>query len=128
MQIPIPSRQVSIAALVGQRLKSGEWVAHKLPAYRGPKGMESAPSGANPPADLESPLPPRPTAGDAVEGWPAGLIPNAGYCCIIPGMSKQKQPVTRAVRALRDAGIAFDGHPYTYVNGGGTRQFARYRF
>ncbi len=39
-------------------------------------------------------------------------------------MGKQKQPVTRAVRALREAGIAFEGHPYTYVDGGGTRQFA----
>jgi Cys-tRNA(Pro) deacylase len=40
-------------------------------------------------------------------------------------MGKQKQPVTRAVRALREAGIGFEGHPYAYLNGGGTRQFAR---
>jgi len=33
--------------------------------------------------------------------------------------------VTHAVRALRAAGIPFEGLPYTYVNGGGTAQFAR---
>ena len=39
-------------------------------------------------------------------------------------MSKHKPPVTQAVRALRTAGITFDDHPYTYVDGGGTAQFA----
>lgn len=39
-------------------------------------------------------------------------------------MGKLKPPVTQAVRALRTAGVAFEGHPYTYVSGGGTRQFA----
>jgi len=42
-------------------------------------------------------------------------------------MAKIKEPVTQAVRALRAAGIAFEGHPYTYVDGGGTAQFARER-
>ncbi len=36
-----------------------------------------------------------------------------------------KAPVTQAVRVLRRAKIAFDDHPYTYVKGGGTEQFAR---
>ena len=40
-------------------------------------------------------------------------------------MTKQKQPVTQAVRVLRAAGVEFEGHPYTYVEGGGTGQFAR---
>jgi len=40
-------------------------------------------------------------------------------------MTKQKQPMTQAVRALRAAGVEFEGHPYSYVEGGGTRQFAR---
>lgn len=44
---------------------------------------------------------------------------------MIPFMGKQKEPVTQAVRALRAAGVPFEGHPYTYVSGGGTRQFAR---
>jgi len=39
-------------------------------------------------------------------------------------MNKHKLPVTHAVRALRAAGIEFDGHPYTYVDGGGTARFA----
>lgn len=39
-------------------------------------------------------------------------------------MGKLKPPVTQAVRALRMAGVAFEGHPYTYAGGGGTRQFA----
>jgi Cys-tRNA(Pro) deacylase len=38
---------------------------------------------------------------------------------------KQKEPVTPAVRALRAAGVPFEGHRYTYVTGGGTAQFAR---
>jgi Cys-tRNA(Pro) deacylase len=40
-------------------------------------------------------------------------------------MTKQKQPMTQAVRALRAAGVDFEDHPYTYVEGGGTGQFAR---
>lgn len=40
-------------------------------------------------------------------------------------MNRQKEPVTQAVRVLRAAGVAFEGHPYRYVEGGGTAQFAR---
>lgn len=40
-------------------------------------------------------------------------------------MGKPKEPVTAAVRALRAAGVSFEGHPYRYVSGGGTAQFAR---
>ncbi len=40
-------------------------------------------------------------------------------------MNKPKTPVTQAVRVLRRAKIAFDDHPYTYIKGGGTEQFAR---
>lgn len=40
-------------------------------------------------------------------------------------MGKSNQPVTQAVRVLRTAKVAFDGHPYAYVEGGGTGQFAR---
>ncbi|UHD17180.1 YbaK/EbsC family protein [Thiocapsa bogorovii] len=36
-----------------------------------------------------------------------------------------KAPVTQAVRALRAAKVDFEDHPYTYVDGGGTAQFAR---
>jgi len=36
---------------------------------------------------------------------------------------KDKGPVTQAVRVLRAAGVAFDGHPYSYA-GGGTAEFA----
>lgn len=39
-------------------------------------------------------------------------------------MSKHKPPVTQAIRKLREAGIEFEGYPYTYVDGGGTTQFA----
>lgn len=39
-------------------------------------------------------------------------------------MAKGKEPVTQAVRTLRDAGVQFEGHPYRYVTGGGTAQFA----
>jgi len=39
-------------------------------------------------------------------------------------MGKEKEPVTRAVRELRAAGVRFEGHPYRYVTGGGTTQFA----
>jgi Cys-tRNA(Pro) deacylase len=40
-------------------------------------------------------------------------------------MRAKKEPVTQAVRVLRAAGVPFDGHPYDYVEGGGTAQFAR---
>ncbi|NCA69581.1 MAG: aminoacyl-tRNA deacylase [Sphingobacteriia bacterium] len=40
-------------------------------------------------------------------------------------MKVEKEPVTQAVRALRAAKIPFTGHPYDYVEGGGTAQFAR---
>ena len=40
-------------------------------------------------------------------------------------MSKTKEPVTAAVRVLRRAGVAFEGHPYRYVEGGGTAWFTR---
>jgi Cys-tRNA(Pro) deacylase len=40
-------------------------------------------------------------------------------------MKPAKEPITQAVRVLRAAGVAFAGHPYTYVEGGGTAQFAR---
>jgi Cys-tRNA(Pro) deacylase len=40
-------------------------------------------------------------------------------------MSKSRQPTTQAVRVLRAAGVEFEAHPYTYIEGGGTRQFAR---
>lgn len=39
--------------------------------------------------------------------------------------AKKKEPVTQAVRALRAAHISFLGHPYAYLDGGGTAQFAR---
>jgi len=40
-------------------------------------------------------------------------------------MAKTKDPVTQAVRLLRELGVAFEGHPYSYMEGGGTGQFAR---
>jgi len=40
-------------------------------------------------------------------------------------MGAKKEPATQAVRVLRAAGVEFDGHPCTYVDGGGTAQFAR---
>jgi Cys-tRNA(Pro) deacylase len=40
-------------------------------------------------------------------------------------MGKIKPPVTAAVRALRQAGVDFADHPYTYLEGGGTAQFCR---
>ena len=40
-------------------------------------------------------------------------------------MGRQKEPVTAAVRVLRAAGVAFEGHPYRYVPAGGTAQFAQ---
>ncbi len=39
-------------------------------------------------------------------------------------MSTAREPVTQAARALRAAGIPFQGHPYPYVDGGGTAQVA----
>jgi len=36
----------------------------------------------------------------------------------------RKQPVTRAIHALRAARIEFTEHPYDYVDGGGTARFA----
>ena len=39
-------------------------------------------------------------------------------------MGKEKEPVTQAVRELRAARVRFEGHPYRYVTGGGTAQFA----
>ena len=35
-------------------------------------------------------------------------------------MSKGKQPVTNAVRVLREHGVAFTHHPYAYEERGGT--------
>ena len=40
-------------------------------------------------------------------------------------MGRSKEPVTQAIRVLRQAGVAFQGHPYRYVDGGGTARFAR---
>ncbi|SDW46090.1 YbaK/EbsC family protein [Thiocapsa roseopersicina] len=40
-------------------------------------------------------------------------------------MKGSKAPVTQAIRALRAAKVAFEDHPYTYIDGGGTAQFAR---
>jgi Cys-tRNA(Pro) deacylase len=40
-------------------------------------------------------------------------------------MKPSKEPVTQAVRLLRAAGVAFEGHLYAYVEGGGTAQVAR---
>lgn len=39
-------------------------------------------------------------------------------------MPSTKEPVTQAVRVLRAAGVPFQGHLYTYVDGGGTAQVA----
>jgi len=39
-------------------------------------------------------------------------------------MAKHKQPVTPAIRRLRQAGVAFEEHPYDYQEGGGTARFA----
>jgi Cys-tRNA(Pro) deacylase len=39
-------------------------------------------------------------------------------------MAPDKTPMTPAVRALRQAGVAFTGHPYAYVEHGGTAAFA----
>jgi len=40
-------------------------------------------------------------------------------------VTQDKTPMTPAVRALKEAGVAFTGHPYTYVEHGGTAAFAR---
>ncbi len=40
-------------------------------------------------------------------------------------MSKDKTPMTPAVRELRRAGVEFTEHPYAYVERGGTAAFAR---
>jgi Cys-tRNA(Pro) deacylase len=40
-------------------------------------------------------------------------------------MSKDKLPVTAAVRALREHGVAFTHHPYAYEDRGGTEVSAR---
>ncbi|OGD21093.1 MAG: aminoacyl-tRNA deacylase [Candidatus Aminicenantes bacterium RBG_13_64_14] len=40
-------------------------------------------------------------------------------------MSRDKAPMTPAVRALRQAGVSFTEHPYKYVEHGGTASFAR---
>jgi Cys-tRNA(Pro) deacylase len=39
-------------------------------------------------------------------------------------MGHDKTPMTPAVRVLRQAGVAFTGHPYAYVERGGTAAFA----
>jgi len=40
-------------------------------------------------------------------------------------MSKDKYPVTQAIRVLRAAGVAFEPHLYDYVERGGTEHSAR---
>jgi Cys-tRNA(Pro) deacylase len=40
-------------------------------------------------------------------------------------MGQDRTPMTPAVRALRQAGVEFTGHPYAYVEHGGTAAFAR---
>lgn len=40
------------------------------------------------------------------------------------GKSKQKHPVTNAIRVLKQAGIAFEAIPYKYEERGGTRHSA----
>lgn len=40
-------------------------------------------------------------------------------------MKKNKEPVTQAVHVLTRAGVSFQGHTYTYIEGGGTGQVAR---
>jgi Cys-tRNA(Pro) deacylase len=39
-------------------------------------------------------------------------------------MGRDKTPMTAAVRILRQAGVAFTEHPYTYIEHGGTAAFA----
>jgi Cys-tRNA(Pro) deacylase len=40
-------------------------------------------------------------------------------------MTHDKTPMTPAVRTLKQAGVAFTEHPYSYVEHGGTAAFAR---
>jgi Cys-tRNA(Pro) deacylase len=40
-------------------------------------------------------------------------------------LAKDKQPVTRAIRVLREHGVAFTEHPYDYEERGGTAVSAR---
>jgi Cys-tRNA(Pro) deacylase len=40
-------------------------------------------------------------------------------------MGRDRTPMTPAVRALRQAGVSFTEHPYTYVEHGGTAAFSR---
>jgi len=40
-------------------------------------------------------------------------------------MSRDKAPMTPAVRELKRTGVSFTEHPYTYVEHGGTATFAR---
>jgi Cys-tRNA(Pro) deacylase len=40
-------------------------------------------------------------------------------------MGHDRTPMTPAVRALRQAGVGFTEHPYTYIEHGGTAAFAR---
>ncbi|MEY6433271.1 YbaK/EbsC family protein [Thioalkalicoccus limnaeus] len=40
-------------------------------------------------------------------------------------MGRIREPVTPAVRALRAAGVHFEGYSYRYIDGGGTGQVAR---
>ncbi len=40
-------------------------------------------------------------------------------------MAKDKQPVTRAIRVLREHGVAYTEHPYAYEERGGTAVSAR---
>jgi Cys-tRNA(Pro) deacylase len=40
-------------------------------------------------------------------------------------MPKDKTPMTPAMRVLRQAGVPFTEHPYTYIEHGGTTAFAR---
>ena len=40
-------------------------------------------------------------------------------------MSKEKMPVTAAIRVLRAAGVAYTEHPYDYEEKGGTAASAR---
>jgi len=39
-------------------------------------------------------------------------------------MTKNKLPVTQAVRVLKKFGVQFKAHPYDYLEGGGTARFA----
>jgi len=39
-------------------------------------------------------------------------------------MAKDETPMTPAVRVLKQAGVEFSGHPYNYVERGGTATFA----